>query len=133
MAFNYRWDDEEKTMIYVEGVGSWTWDEFHQTTDEIVVMMQGVSHRVDLIIMGSVGSAPKGSGSPHYNRAIRRYPENFGIAVMVGHSMVKSLLVNTLLCIYKSDKAPMRLASNIDAARTIVLKVREEASSGINR
>ena len=126
MPFDYRWDDEQKTVIYVEGIGNWTWDEFHLTTEEVMKMMKGVSHRVDVIIMRSkTGRTPKGSGIPHYQRVSRIFPDNFGMLVMVGDNIMRNLLVNAMIRVFGSGDVQMHLANNLDEAYTIIKAVRE--------
>lgn len=44
-----KWEDNEKTIIYVQFIDDWSWSEFTPVREIIVEMLGSVSHMVDYI------------------------------------------------------------------------------------
>lgn len=130
MPFKYRWTDTQKSIICAEGVGIWSWDNFDRATDEIVDMMKTSPHRVDLVINRPLNSyRPGGSSLPHYNRAMKIFPENFGILILVGPNILRNALVNVLLRVYRNKPIEIRLANSLDNAYAIIQQARDNSKS----
>ena len=84
MPMHIYFDNDEKTIIRCDSSGSWTWDEYHEAIEEIAAMIRGVSHRVDLItVPDNTATNPPGSPQPHFERALKLYPPNMGLNVLV--------------------------------------------------
>ena len=50
MAVNYRWDNEEKTVLRLVASGQWTWQEFHRAAQISRVNMMNGGSRIDTIV-----------------------------------------------------------------------------------
>jgi hypothetical protein len=95
MPLHISWDNDEKTIIRCEGEGKWTWDDYHDALNQVMDMAKTVSNRVDLIIVQKPGSiTPRGSGQPHYERALKIRPDNFGMNVVITQSTLARTMVD---------------------------------------
>jgi hypothetical protein len=50
MPVTTRWDNPEKTVIRMDFVGKWTWDEFYAANDQLMHLFASVPHTVDILI-----------------------------------------------------------------------------------
>jgi hypothetical protein len=128
MPLQVMWDDEAKTIIRSEGVGEWTWEEFHEGLQKVVQMMKTVNHRVDLIIHNRPDShSPKGSGMPHFQRAIRIMPPNVGCTVFVNTNTFARAIISIFTTVYKNKaSAHFVMAATLEDARELILEDRNE-------
>lgn len=129
MPLNVFWDDEAKTIIRSEGVGAWTWDEFHESLEKIVDMAQTVEHRIDLIHFPQPGShVPPGSGVPHYQRAMRTMPPNVGLNIFINANTFGRMIISIFMNVYGSGQTNGKLAAvaSLEDAYKLIRKDRKE-------
>jgi hypothetical protein len=71
------WDDAQQTIIRTEVKGIWTWEEYHEGTQQVFAMMAEVDHDVVGIIntRDPKSSLPKGNPIPHFNSTARRFAD----------------------------------------------------------
>ncbi len=127
-AVNIFWRDAEHTILCTEYDGAWTWDDFHNSVNESVRMMEQVDHRVDLIVAPSTKSVmPHGSASPHFKWAIQTLPPNFGLQVIVTRNKFSRSIATIFSKLFSSKTYHDRMffAANMDEAYTLIMKDRE--------
>ncbi len=128
MSLNIYWDNEAKTIIRSEGQGEWTWEEFHESLQEIVEMMKTVEHRVDLIHNHVPGSRkPSGSGMPHFQRAIRIMPTNIGLNIFVNTNSFARAIVSIFTRVYGNQASgKLVIVGSLEEAYASIRKDREQ-------
>ncbi|GAB4482135.1 MAG: hypothetical protein Kow00124_30680 [Anaerolineae bacterium] len=50
MVITFNWDDREHTLLLIEYSDPWTWDEFFETSGQIVEMAEGAGQPIDVIL-----------------------------------------------------------------------------------
>jgi len=127
MPISVTWDNPEKTVICFTFEERWTWDEYHAAADRISEMVNSVNHRVDLIIDFRTGYVPDNaikqveSGSPLF------WHPQAGFGVLVGvKGFIRSLLM-LFTQVYPGHTQWLILAANVEDARAILTKQRQQA------
>lgn len=132
MPIHVFWDNDEKAVIQSEGEGYWTWDEFHQAFDQVVVMMKSVPHRVDLINNRGTGSRmPSSSPMPHFQRVMRNMPPNAGMMVMISNSAFGRVMVNLFSKVRGSRR--LFMVASLDEARALIANERAKQAGSARR
>jgi hypothetical protein len=96
MPITVEWENEEKTIVHVRYKGRWTWAEFMEHAGrEAAEMMKTVPHRVDVLAdYFESGPLPLGGAMTQARGAIKQWPENWGILVVVSDNSIINSLVN---------------------------------------
>lgn len=124
MAISVLWDDENETIIRSESGGHWTWEEYHEAVEQVVILANSVSHRVDLIINALPGAAaPSGSSMPHYQRAQRIMPKNVRLNIIVNTNTFGRMIINTFTRLNKGGLKVVA-AGTLEEARTVIARDR---------
>jgi hypothetical protein len=126
MPMHVYWSDPEQTIIRCDSEGSWTWEDYHAAVDEIVLMMKSVPHRVDMInFVKENSSRPKGSSQPHFQRALKMFPSNLAMHVLV----TKNALARAMVALWRSVRGnklgdAIYLVATVDDAYAIIAENR---------
>ena len=120
MPLKAEWLDAQKTIMGCTGEGTWTWDDYHKTLDEIANQFKATQRRVDLVIMSTPNAVvPKGSSMPHYQRAMRIMPQNLGLLVMVTNNAFARTIVSIFTKVYPNkDNIKLMMVPTLQEART---------------
>ncbi len=126
MQITVFWEDDEKTIIRSESSGHWTWDDYHEAVEKVVMMANSVNYRVDLIISALPGAvAPSGSSMPHYQRAWRIMPKNVRLNIVVNSNTFGRMIINTFTRL-NTGKGGLKViaAGSLDEARAVIARDR---------
>jgi hypothetical protein len=82
MAIHIIWDDPERTILRFENEGEWTWQEFDQKVDEVIVLARSIRGQIAVIAV-LAGPLASGYPIPHYQRAWKQLPDNINPVVVV--------------------------------------------------
>lgn len=118
------WDDEEHTIVRIDYAGHWVWDDFVHATEVSTEMMRSVGGRADLIENMKPGVLPvSGSAVVHGRNALRTFPENMGVVVVVTNPYVRAMatLVVQLNAQYRNKVV---LTDTLEQARSMILELR---------
>lgn len=128
MPIKIFWDDAEKTIIRSEAVDAWTWEEFHEGLQKIIVMMKSVNHRVDIIHNHPPGTRrPPGSGMPHFQRALRLVPANIGLTIFVNTNAFGRAIISIFTRLYgKQKSAKFVMVGSLEEARKSIQRDRAQ-------
>jgi hypothetical protein len=128
MSVTARWYNVEKTIIYYQYTGKWTWDEFTVAFNKVSLMMRSVDYKVDFIIdMRYCNFLP--AGSLGRMRSLAQTPsEQRGISVYVGMKPYMVAVVKTFAFIYWMlvDNLPFEFAGSVAEAYQNLMRYREE-------
>ena len=120
MPVNAVWDDEAKTIVRLDYIGKWTWDDVYVATEAMNEMMKSVSHPVS-IIHNMFDSAGIPSGAITQARKFTEgLPENWGLSVVIGSGLFAESLVNVFGKLYRKLGEHYRTASNLEQARKLI-------------
>lgn len=128
MPIKIFWDDPELTIIRSEAQEAWTWEEFHEGLQKIIVMMKSVDHRVDIIHNHAPGTRrPQGSGMPHFQRALRIMPNNVGLTIFVNTNAFGRAVVSIFTRLYgKQKNAKFVMVGTLEEARKSIQRDRAQ-------
>ena len=126
MPLRTEWLDTQKTIVCCTGEGSWTWDLYHETLEDIMNQFRVVQHRVDLVIDRAPGATmPKGSSMPHFQRAMRIMPPNVGLVVLVTSNTFARTIVSIFSKVYpNADNTKLVMVGSLAEARTRIARDR---------
>src|SRR5690606_34184496 len=114
MPILVRWDDEEKTRIYYEFVGKWTWDEFNTVYEGVYEMLDTVSHKVDAIVDLRYSNLLPQSTLTEMRRLTFQQHENGGITVFITENELAHALFTILTGVLRQAKKIFRIAHTIE-------------------
>jgi len=127
MPVEVRWDEEDPTIIRIDVVGDWTWEEYDASTDILQAMILSVEERVDIIAdLRQTGAMPPVdiSTSIRYMRRSRdSRPANFGITVNIGGNAFIKEVFKTM-DIIDVNKPKTAWVSTLEAARQYITEHR---------
>jgi hypothetical protein len=122
MSVQVRWDNEQKTVIFYEFDGKWTWDEFYPAFEQARTMLAEVAHIVDFIcVFERVG----GYFMPlnllfHIRKIYTNAPPNIGVTLLVGHFSELGVIYNMIKRVYPLIAERYVIASTLDEARMVL-------------
>ena len=114
------WDNNEKTVLRHVYDGSWTWNDFKANLLKSRAMLDGIQHKVDLIIDTRNGKLlPDGGvGSLHTLRG-GNHP-NLGKTVLVGSNLFISRLYGAFHRAYSDNEHALALAPSLEVGRRMI-------------
>jgi hypothetical protein len=127
MTVSVSWFNGEKTLIIYKFEGRWGWDDLYQAIDEAVVLLDSVSHRVDIMLdLTQSGSVPNlnANGLKYVANAPTTTHPNMGIFVMVGMKPFVRISFDIFSRIYPRATRQYRLANTLEDAISVVAKDR---------
>src|SRR4051794_20665631 len=101
MGISVAWDNDDKTAIRYDFVGQWDWKDFQTVTTEGFALTKSVEQRVDNISNFYPGAKMPSDAMFHFSRAMKYAPDNRGVTVIVGGSMLTRNLVTIFSKVYK--------------------------------
>lgn len=124
MPITIAWDNEEKSVIRYDFNGAWTWNQYLQVMEELMIMMKSVEHRVDAIANMKSGIMPmSGSALSIARTALYKLPSNRGVVVVVTNPFV-GVMLKTFKQFDREIGAILRAASSIEEANELILHER---------
>ena len=125
MPVTIEWDNPEKTIVRMEMIGNWTWDEARAGADKGYAMLNSVTYEVGTIIDFSQGSGLPASALSNARSMIQRRHPRTGLTVFVGANAVFMALWNVFSKVYNlfARKQNSVFAPSVEAARGILAKI----------
>src|SRR5690349_1763749 len=91
MPVNIEWDNEAKTIIHMEYVGHWTWEELYAATAKSTVMLDEIDHKADFIHDWLQSGGVPSNAIVHTKNLIEKRHARVGIVIMVwNNSLLKA-------------------------------------------
>jgi hypothetical protein len=129
------WDNDEKTVIRMEVVGRWTWDEMYQGSQDGYIMLETVDNIVDAIIDFSQSAGIPPNALTHARNMMGRQHPRTGVTVFIGvNAMFMSLWraftrVHTLFL----KEQDFTFAASLDEARALLVQRKGKRKTQIAR
>ena len=95
MGVEVQWGDPEQTLIRIDMLGRWTWDEFYRAAEEIKLMITSKSTVVNMIAVVENPLHVPGNPLFQINNFLHSAPPNLGMTMIVGAMSVLSTNAST--------------------------------------
>lgn len=127
MPITHTWYDEAQTILKIDYVDCWTWDEFFTAAaNKGGALANSVNHRVDYILDMQNGSVPSGGSTLTNSRTVMaQRAANSGIFVIVTNPFVK-IMLNVFKNFDRQHGAIMFAAGSPVEALAIIAKHRQK-------
>ncbi len=122
------WHDDQQTILRADFSQDWTWEEFVNTYDQIMIMTRGAApRRIDLILVNGAKyfRVPPGNPWPAVRRLAASIPENAGIQVQVGGTRTSVIFQNMQRYFSQEAAARTFFAETLDEALSVIADMRE--------
>jgi len=125
MGIYSRWDNPQKTILYIVFEKGWAWSDYVRAQDEIDARLSGVNWQVHVIVdMRGTQAFPGSTILSDIMHEIATAPDCPGLLVVVGASHVLQLFFRTMQRLTPSLVGKhIRFADDPDAARAILRTV----------
>lgn len=135
MTVTVMWDNELEDVIRYQFIGRWTWQEFLLGFEQEVRMVQSLHGRRYDVIGDTMESAvlPGGSGLTHIYSVYRRYPQNWGITMIVTQSSFVRAMYKVGERLHPDTKNAFIIVPTLEEARTTIRGRRAELVTHYNR
>ncbi|NWG16714.1 MAG: hypothetical protein HXY41_08775 [Chloroflexi bacterium] len=100
MPVTVEWDNAEKTIVRMEMVGAWTWDEAYAGAESGYALLEEVGYEVGVIIDFSRGTRLPPNAITSARHMIQRRHPRTGLTVFVGANNLFVALWNTFSKVY---------------------------------
>ncbi len=122
MPINLEWDNPDKTVLRMDVIGRWTWDEMYQASHEGYKMLDAVPHRVCSLIDFSASQGIPSNAITHARNMMGKQHPRTGLTVMVGVSPLFLSLWRVFVRVYAlfSREQDFTFAGSLEEARAIL-------------
>lgn len=122
MPVTVEWDNDDKTIVRMEMVGTWTWEEAYAGSERGYALLDSVGYEVGVIIDFSRGISLPPNAITHARGMIKRRHPRTGLTVFVGANTAFSSLWNIFSRVYTlfAQKQNSVFALTGDEARAIL-------------
>ncbi|MBZ0280211.1 MAG: hypothetical protein K8L97_05690 [Anaerolineae bacterium] len=130
MSIKLLWENEAKTIIRMEVIGQWTWEEMYAASQEGYTMLESVDHVVDPIIDFRSSAAIPIYSITHARHMIGRRHPRTGLTVMVGTSALLHNLWDIFRKVYALfvREEEFTLVRTLEEAHAVLARVQANRS-----
>ena len=123
MAITIYWDNPEQTILYQSFVGTWTWEDYDRSVNQIYAAIRSAPHTVH-VIADIRYSAPQVSRPawPSFSRAMRSIPDNMGLAITLGKGYFTAAFFHQLAPSFPQAAKRVRHALTPEAAYELIAR-----------
>jgi hypothetical protein len=130
--WNYRWHDNDQTILVCDVHDSWTWDDAFDIVQEQARLLQSVAHEVHTIywLHGIPVVPTDGTGLPNLHKLLSMRQPNSRLVIFVGINRFGERLASMMSKVYgmREQMSMYRFVSSIEEALDeIALYQRERA------
>ena len=120
MSITVTWGNAEKTYTVFRFEGKWTWDEYHQSIQDGLVLVKDCPYTVNILIdMTECRLFPQNLLS-HFNHSMSEPPKSFDLAVIVTSSKFVEILAGMIERASAQRKTRFRVAKTLEQAHQIL-------------
>ena len=124
MPIQLEWDAETNSTLRFVYTGKWTWDELHSSVSEAQRLIEATRQTVNLIIdLTDSRLIPSGSFTGHIRGASSRMPDNTGLVIIVGNSLMLKVIQKVMSIIPGRETKKGFVLSTLDEARNLIAAV----------
>jgi hypothetical protein len=90
MPIDVKWEDEQHRVVWVVHSGKWTWDEYHQTNQEILSKLKDIGHNISVVVDTGTGSyMPPNALSNLRKNPLMRHSQVERIVIIIQHRFIQ--------------------------------------------
>ena len=123
------WDNQEKTILRYVYEGTWTWDEWYTAVENARRMMEGVDHKVYLIVDAACQELPPRALS-RFRHATSGEAMHVKMVVLVGNNAFIQTLFGIVRNIVRGCFAKFAMVTSLDDAYHIIHQHQEAEANG---
>lgn len=120
MPISVRWDNTEKTCIYYEFIGQWSWDEFDAVYADVYEMLDTVKHKVHAIVDLRNSHLLPQNTLTQMRRLTFQQHENGGITIFITENNFAHTLFNILTGVLREAKRIFRIVRTPEEAYQLI-------------
>jgi hypothetical protein len=126
MPVRMYWEDETKTIMRYDFHGAWTWDEFYNALNVMMLEWDGVKHRTDIIadFLQTV-SVPEGWTEQMQTLADKQGPTS-GLSIIVTNNPLGLMLYQVIARAHDRVAKYFRIVPTLEQARQIIAQDRRK-------
>ncbi len=127
MPVEFRWDNEEQTVIRFVATGLWNWNDFHKAMRRATFWLDSVSHSVETIIDLRAGvKLPAGALGHVRSLGKRIHPNGTDRAVLIGLEGSVAKPLGGAEGVYRDGVRLLRFVATEDEALAVIAEWHNE-------
>jgi|SRR5690606_450614 len=117
MPFDFRWDNDDKTIMRYVASGAWNWNEFHKNMRRSTLWFDQVSHPVDVIVdLRGGNKLPAGAIGHLRSLGTKIHANSTGRAVILGVDAETQRKLGAVDGVYDDGERQLRFVETDEAA-----------------
>jgi hypothetical protein len=120
MPIRVGWGDAEKTYIYLQLIGHWTWEDYYQAMASCKGLVHEVGRPVGLMANFADSYSLPTNALVHYRRTIERDAAQWRFIVLVSPNPLMMSVMRVLKPLYPQFHRQVAIAATINEAREIL-------------
>lgn len=117
MPFDFRWDNDDKTIMRYVASGAWNWNEFHKNMRRSTLWFDQVSHPVDVIVdLRGGNKLPAGAIGHLRSLGTKIHANSTGRAVILGVDAETQRKLGAVDGVYDDGEHQLRFVETDEAA-----------------
>ncbi|HLU12226.1 MAG TPA: hypothetical protein VK003_21290 [Oceanobacillus sp.] len=117
MPFDFRWDNDDKTIMRYVASGAWNWNEFHKNMRRSTLWFDQVSHPVDVIVdLRGGNKLPAGAIGHLRSLGTKIHANSTGRAVILGVDAETQRKLGAVDGVYDAGERQLRFVETDEAA-----------------
>jgi len=125
MTIPVEWLDDAQTILIYRVEGKWTTSDLPELSERTNLLLDSVSHRVDMIGDFTQAEIPSGNILLTTRRTLRGPHPNRGLVVLVGLNPFLRGILSILKTVYPHRLERYETVSTIEAAQEVIYRSRE--------
>jgi hypothetical protein len=120
MPVTVEWLNEEKNILHHHFETPWGWDNFYESAERHLQLIQEAPDVVDLVLDFSKGSVMPSGAITHFRWALRQHTPNRGLVVIIGVTPFMAALGDVFRKLYPNIADDARIADDLLEALAII-------------
>lgn len=132
MGIHVQWDNPEKTVIFIEFEGHWSWDDFYALDRQTIAMLDSVEHQVCYIVdTRSTRHLPRGMSLAKVKQVLDfRHPRSDIMVIAGMNRFIRVMLDSVTRAMGGTKKTKIITTNTIEDARRIITERLNELRVG---
>jgi hypothetical protein len=127
MPFDFRWDNDEKTIMRYVAEGAWNWNDFHKHLRRSTLCLDEVDHPVETIIdLRSGNKLPAGAVGHLRSTGAKTHANHTGRAVILGVDAETQRRLGAVDGVYQDSERLLRFVETDEAAYRVIAEWRAQ-------
>lgn len=120
MGITIVWDNDEKTVIRYDFDKHWNWEDFFAAKEEAFTRIDGVGHKVGVIMNAPPDVSLPPNWLTHTQSALKNRHPNTEVIIVVVSKLFQRTMINTLIKLARKDGRRLQIVDSLESARKMV-------------